>query len=86
MSSDSGPDRFDAILILATLACLGVGLGLLNLCAGGDSLVLFGLAFACLGGVLFRSGAWATALPCAFGTLVLVGTGLYGATVAGCHI
>lgn len=81
----AGPDYIDGLLILAALAFLGAGLALANLCDGGDSLVLFGGAVAMIGVMLFRSGAWATAVPMALATLALVAGGWYGATVAGCH-
>jgi hypothetical protein len=74
------------LLILATFVLLGVGFALFNSCDGGNSLIVFGVAVACLGAALFRTGAWATIVPIAIATLTLVGAGWYGATVGGCPI
>jgi len=81
----AGPDRIDAVALAGCLACLGTGLALSATCDGGDSLILFGVAVAMVGVVLYRNGAWATVIPMAIATLALVAGGLYGASVAGCH-
>ncbi|MGA8603469.1 MAG: hypothetical protein WB788_00165 [Thermoplasmata archaeon] len=82
----SGPRFLDAFLVIGAIGCLGAGLALASICNGGDSLILFGGATALVGVLLFRTGAWATAIPVGILTLTLVAGGLYGASVAGCHI
>ncbi|MGA8709937.1 MAG: hypothetical protein ACLP8Y_08005 [Thermoplasmata archaeon] len=82
----SAPDFIDGLLILGAVGFLGGGLALAGFCGGGGSLALFGGAVALIGVMLFRSGAWATAVPMAIATLLLVAGGWYGATVAGCHL
>jgi hypothetical protein len=82
----SSPRFVNALLIVASFACLGAGFSVANLCNGGYALVLFGAAIAPIGVLLFRTGAWATAIPMAILTLTLVAGGLYGASVGGCHI
>jgi hypothetical protein len=79
------PDYVDGLLILGSLAFLGAGLAVANVCGGGDALILFGGAVALLGVMLFRLGAWATAVPMGIATVLLVAGGWYGASVAGCH-
>jgi len=85
VASITRPQLITGFLILGTFVLLGVGFSLFNVCDGGWSLVLFGIAVAFLGAALFRSGAWATIVPIAIATLTLVGAGWYGASVAGCH-
>ena len=80
----SGPDRFDLVALAGCLAFLGAGLALAASCDGGESLVLFGVAVALVGVVLYRTGAWATVIPIAIVALTLVAGGWYGASVAGC--
>ena len=70
--------------IAGCLVFLGAGLAFSGSCDGGFALILFGVAVAFLGLVLFRSGAWATIIPIALVTLTLVAGGLYGGSVAGC--
>jgi hypothetical protein len=82
----AGPDRYDGVLILGAVAFLAAGLGVAEYCNGGGSLALFGGAVAMIGVMLFRSGAWATAIPMAMASLLLVAAGWYGATVAGCYL
>lgn len=82
----AGPDRYDGLLIVGALASLGAALSVAEYCGGGISLALFGAAVGLLGVTLFRSGAWATAVPMGIATALLVGAGWYGATVAGCHL
>jgi len=82
----SAPDFIDGLLILGAVALLGAGLALAEFCDGGLSLVMFGGAVGLIGVMLFRSGAWATAIPAGIATLLLVAGGWYGATVAGCYI
>jgi len=74
----------DIIAMVGSVAFLGAGLAAFGLCGGGVSLLLFGAAVALLGWVLFRTGAWATAIPMGIVTFTLVAAGWYGATVAGC--
>ena len=82
----SAPDYIDGLLILGAVSLLGSGLAVAELCGGGLSLVLFGGAVGLIGVMLFRSGAWATAIPAGIATLLLVAGGWYGATVAGCYL
>lgn len=74
----------NAVLVAACIAFLAAGSVLYQNCNGGNSLILFGVAVAILGAILFRLGAWATAIPFAIVTLTLVGGGYYGLTIAGC--
>lgn len=75
----------NAALVVGCFALVGAGLAYAPVCNGGDSLILFGGGVACLGALLYRTGAWATVIPFAIITLTLVAGGWYGATVAGCH-
>ena len=70
--------------MIGCFACLGAGVAFATSCDGGYSLMLFGGAVACLGALLYRTGAWATIIPFAIIVLSLVGGGYYGLTVAGC--
>jgi len=74
----------DIVGVLGCLSFLGAGLAFSPLCDGGISLLMFGVAVAFLGLVLFREGAWATVIPIAIITLTLVAGGAYGGSVSGC--
>lgn len=76
----------DLVGLVGCLGFLGGGLAYSPVCDGGIALILFGIAVAFLGLVLFREGAWATVIPIAIVTLTLVGGGVYGASVGGCGI
>ena len=75
-----------AILVIACFASVSAGFVFYASCNGGNSLILFGVATALLGALLYRMGAWATVIPFAIITLCLIGGGWYGATVAGCSL
>ena len=77
---------YEVVLLIACVALLTAGCVVFQNCDGANSLFLFGGAVALLGALLFRVGAWATAIPFALVTLTLVGGGVYGLTVAGCSI
>jgi hypothetical protein len=80
------PNYVDGLLIVGSIGFLVAGLGIAEYCDGGGTLILFGVAVALIGALLFRSGAWATVIPMAILTLTLVAGGWYGATVAGCYL
>jgi hypothetical protein len=75
-----------AILVIACFAFVAAGFVVYAACNGGDSLILFGVATALLGALLYRMGAWATVIPFAIISVCLIGGGWYGATVAGCSL
>jgi dienelactone hydrolase len=74
------------LLVIACLAFVVAGFVVYGVCNGGASLMLFGVATACLGAVLFRTGAWATVIPFAILSFILIAGGAYGATIAGCSL
>jgi hypothetical protein len=76
----------DAIEGIACIAFLAAGFAVYGICNGGDSLILFGVATAFLGALLFRTGAWATIIPFAIISFILIVGGWYGATVASCSL
>jgi hypothetical protein len=81
-----GSHFIDAIEVTACLAFVVAGFVFYGACNGGDSLILFGVAVAFLGALLYRTGAWATIIPFALITLTLIAGGWYGASVAGCSL
>ncbi len=74
------------LLVIACLAFIAAGFVVYGVCNGGASLMLFGVATALLGAVLFRTGAWATVIPFAILSFILIAGGWYGATIAGCSL
>jgi len=78
------PKYLTAIIVLSCFAFVGAGLAFAAMCDGGISLILFGVAVALLGYLLYSEGAWATIIPFAIITFALVAGGWYGASVAGC--
>jgi len=82
----SGSHFIDAVEVIACIAFVVAGFALYASCNGGNSLILFGVAVAILGALLYRTGAWATIIPFAIITLCLIGGGWYGVTVAGCSL
>jgi hypothetical protein len=81
----SPPHFLDGLFVVGIFVAVGVAFALFGVCGGGISLALFGVAVAMLGFLLGRSNAWATIIPVAIVTLVLVGAGLYETYVGGCH-
>lgn len=77
---------YEVALIIGCVAFLAAGCVFFQNCDGGNSLILFGVAVAMLGALLYRLGAWATVIPFALVALVLVGGGWYGLSVAGCSV
>ncbi|MGA7649591.1 MAG: hypothetical protein WB984_06625 [Thermoplasmata archaeon] len=81
-----GSHFIDAVMVVVCVAFVVAGFVFYGACNGGDSLILFGVATAVLGALLYRTGAWATVIPFAIITVTLIGGGWYGATVAGCSL
>jgi hypothetical protein len=81
-----GSYSIGAIMVAICVALVVVGFVFYSVCNGGDSLILFGVAVAVLGALLYRTGAWATVIPFAIIAVTLIGGGWYGASVAGCSL
>jgi hypothetical protein len=77
---------FDGIVVVASITLVVVGFGLLGVCAGGGSLVLFGVAVAVLYIPLSRVGAWATLIPISILAFILIAGGYLVANGAGCQL
>ncbi len=84
--SVAGSHFVDAMMVVVCLALVVAGFVFYGVCNGGDALILFGVAVAVLGALLYRTGAWATVIPFAIIAVTLIGGGWYGASVAGCSL
>lgn len=72
--------------VLAALACVVAGGALFNVCGGGITLLLFGIAAALVGVVVAALGGYAVAVPMAIVVLILVLAGAYFLAGSGCGL